>query len=148
MTGEEPGVADGMKCDVEGNVYCTGPGGVHVWTPNGEFLGRIRIPGHCTNFGWGDADWRGMYFTTYDSVFKLRLGIAGVAAIAVAAVLVFGGSDDPASVAPTTTVGASTTMTAPVTEPAATLPVLTTPEVVDTTIASDRKSTRLNSSHT
>ena len=64
------------------------------------------------------------------------LGIAGVAAIAVAAVLVFGGSDDPASVAPTTTVGASTTMTAPVTEPAATLPVLTTPEVVDTTIAS------------
>ena len=79
VTGDEPGVADGMKCDVEGNVYCTGPGGVHVWTPNGEFLGRIRIPGHCTNFGWGDADWRGMYFTTYDSVFKLRLGIAGVA---------------------------------------------------------------------
>ena len=72
------------------------------------------------------------------------LGIAGVAAIAVAAVLVFGGSDDPASVAPTTTVGASTTMTAPVTEPAATLPVLTAPEVVDTTIASPWGGTELS----
>jgi gluconolactonase len=77
VTGEEPGVADGMKCDVEGNVYCTGPGGVHVWNAGGTHLGRIRIPGHCTNFGWGDDDWRGMYFTTYDSVFKLRLGIPG-----------------------------------------------------------------------
>jgi gluconolactonase len=77
VTGDEPGVADGMKVDVEGNVYCTGPGGVHVWDAGGTHLGRIRIPGHCTNFGWGDDDWRGMYFTTYDSVFKLRLGIPG-----------------------------------------------------------------------
>ena len=30
LTGTEAGVADGMKVDVEGNVYCTGPGGVHV----------------------------------------------------------------------------------------------------------------------
>ena len=78
VTGEEPGVADGMKVDVEGNVYCTGPGGVHVWNAGGTHLGRIRIPGHCTNFGWGDDDWRGIYFTTYDSVFKLRLGIPGI----------------------------------------------------------------------
>src|SRR5262249_6215361 len=27
LTGAEPGVADGMKCDRDGNVYCTGPGG-------------------------------------------------------------------------------------------------------------------------
>ena len=77
VTGSEPGVADGMKCDVEGNVYCTGPGGVHAWNAAGIHLGRIRIPGHCTNFAFGDDDWRGMYFTTYDSVFKLRLGIPG-----------------------------------------------------------------------
>jgi len=77
VTGSEPGVADGMKCDIEGNVYCTGPGGVHAWNAAGIHLGRIRIPGHCTNFAFGDDDWRGMYFTTYDSVFKLRLGIPG-----------------------------------------------------------------------
>ncbi len=33
LTGSEPGVADGMKCDREGNVYCTGPGGIHVHGP-------------------------------------------------------------------------------------------------------------------
>ena len=77
--GTEPGVPDGMKVDVEGNVYCTGPAGVHVISPEGRLLGRIRIPGHTTNFAWGDDDWRGMYFTTYTSVFKLRLGIPGVA---------------------------------------------------------------------
>jgi gluconolactonase len=79
VVGEEPGVADGMKCDLEGNVYCTGPAGVHVFDPSGRQLGRIRIPGHTTNFCWGDDDWRTMYFTTYTTVFRLRLGIPGVA---------------------------------------------------------------------
>jgi gluconolactonase len=38
------GVPDGMKVDREGNIYCTGPGGVWVIAPGGEFLGRILIP--------------------------------------------------------------------------------------------------------
>ncbi len=79
LAGTEPGVADGMKVDVEGNVYCTGPAGIHVIAPSGELLGRIKIPGHCTNMAWGDADWRTMYVTTFTSqVFRFRLGIAGI----------------------------------------------------------------------
>ena len=46
LTGTEAGVADGMKCDQEGNVYCTGPGGIHVMDPGGALLGRLRVPGH------------------------------------------------------------------------------------------------------
>src|SRR3989449_5966330 len=34
LTGSEPGIADGMKVDREGNVYCTGPGGIHVIGPD------------------------------------------------------------------------------------------------------------------
>lgn len=79
LTGTQAGVADGMKCDVEGNVYCTGPGGVHVISPAGELLGRLRIPGHCTNMGWGDEDWRSLYVTTYDKVYRTRVKIPGVA---------------------------------------------------------------------
>ncbi len=79
LTGTEPGVADGMKVDREGNVYCTGPGGVHVIDKNGNLLGRLRIAGHCTNMAWGDDDWRSLYVTTYHSVFRTRLGIPGVA---------------------------------------------------------------------
>lgn len=79
LTGAEPGVADGMKVDREGNVYCTGPGGVHVIAPDGKLLGRIRIPDHCTNIAWGDADWRSLYITTYHFVFRTRVNVPGVA---------------------------------------------------------------------
>ena len=79
LTGTEPGVADGMKCDVEGNVYCTGPGGIHVIDPGGQLLGRLRVPGHCTNLAWGDDDWRSLYFTTYHGAYRTRLNIPGVA---------------------------------------------------------------------
>jgi len=78
-TGKKGGVPDGMKVDVEGRVYCTGPGGIHVIDPGGNLLGRLRVPGHCTNLAWGDDDWRSLYFTTYHGVHRTRLNIPGVA---------------------------------------------------------------------
>jgi sugar lactone lactonase YvrE len=41
MASEDPGVPDGFKVDLQGNVFCTGPGGVWVCCANGELLGRI-----------------------------------------------------------------------------------------------------------
>ena len=78
LTGNEPGVADGMKVDQEDNVYCTGPGGIHVMNRGGTLLGRLLIAGHCTNLAWGDEDWRSLYVTTYHSVLRTRLGIPGI----------------------------------------------------------------------
>ncbi len=78
LTGNEPGGPDGMKVDTEGNVYCTGPGGIHVISPSGSLLGRLKIPGHVTNMGWGDDNWRGLYITTDTSVFHVTLGIPGI----------------------------------------------------------------------
>jgi gluconolactonase len=78
-SGPERGVPDGMKCDREGNVYCTGPGGIFVHDPSGNVLVRIRTPGHHpTNFAWGDDDWRSLYITNIGSVVRTRLNIAGV----------------------------------------------------------------------
>jgi gluconolactonase len=77
--GPERGVPDGMKCDVEGNVYCTGPGGIYVHDTSGKVLARIRTPGHHpTNFAWGDDDWRSLYITNIGSVVRTRLNIPGV----------------------------------------------------------------------
>ena len=77
-TGPERGVPDGMKCDAEGNVYCTGPGGIYVHSPGGDVLARIRFPGHHpTNFAWGDDDGRSLYVTLIGSVVRTRLNIAG-----------------------------------------------------------------------
>jgi gluconolactonase len=79
LTGPEPGIADGMKVDTEGNVYCTGPGGIHVIAADGSLLGRIRFAEHCTNMAFGGEDWKTFFVTTYSSVYRTRVGVAGVA---------------------------------------------------------------------
>ena len=78
-TGPERGVPDGIKCDVEGNVYCTAPGGIWVHDLSGKVLARVKTPGHhATNIAWGDDDWRSLYITLIGSVVRTRLNIAGV----------------------------------------------------------------------
>jgi len=69
---------DGIKVDVEGNVYVSGPGGLWILSPEGKHLGTIRPPRHPHNMAWGDADRRTLYMTAQDRVYKMRLNIAGV----------------------------------------------------------------------
>ncbi|HWP60178.1 MAG TPA: SMP-30/gluconolactonase/LRE family protein [Candidatus Acidoferrales bacterium] len=68
---------DGMKVDIEGNVYARGPGGIHVIDPRGNLLGRIKL-NDFSNMAWGDADWKTLYVTGHAEVYRMRLGIAGV----------------------------------------------------------------------
>ena len=77
--GERPGSPDGMKVDVEGNIYCTGPGGVWVIDPSGRHLGTILTGADATtNLCFGGDDWKTMFITTWDSVFSIQLKIAGI----------------------------------------------------------------------
>ena len=79
LVGSEPGVGDGIKVDVEGTIYSTGPGGIHILKPDGSLIGRIKIPGHhCTNLAWGDDDWKSLYLTTFPKVLKMRVRVPGV----------------------------------------------------------------------
>ena len=48
-------VPDGIKCDVEGNVYSGCGDGVEVWNEKGELLGVIGIDGGCANFCFGQS---------------------------------------------------------------------------------------------
>jgi gluconolactonase len=77
MSGEQPGNPDGMKCDVAGNVYCTGPGGIWILASNGTHLGTI-LTGATTNLTWGDADWSTLYYTTRYTLGRIRMRIAGI----------------------------------------------------------------------
>jgi gluconolactonase len=89
------GVPDGMKVDQEGNVYSTGPGGVWVFSPSGNVLGKIEVPEVSTNLGWGnsiseagkdsaqvlpkeDSDYKTLYITAGNSLYRIRLKIPGV----------------------------------------------------------------------
>lgn len=74
MEGE--GGADGMKVDLAGNVYATGPGGVLVIAPDGKHLGTIRPPEALTNVGWGE-DGRTLYITGRTALYRIRLSARG-----------------------------------------------------------------------
>ena len=77
VKGEGAGAADGMKVDSVGNVYCTGPGGVHVFSAEGELLGVILVSESVANFNFGDDDLRSVFMTASTSLYRVRVKIPG-----------------------------------------------------------------------
>jgi gluconolactonase len=75
--GEGAGAPDGMKIDAIGNVYCCGPGGIHVFDPDAKCLGVIRVPEYVANFCWGEADYRSLFITASSSLYRIRTRIPG-----------------------------------------------------------------------
>ena len=67
----EPGVPDGMKCDQRGNVWVTAPGGVWVYSPAGELLGKVRVPELAANLAWGGPDFRTLYVCATHSIYSV-----------------------------------------------------------------------------
>lgn len=78
VTGEGEGAPDGLKVDRDGNVYCCGPGGLHVFAPDARALGVIAIPEVCANFAWGDDDFRTIFMTASSSLYRCRTKTPGV----------------------------------------------------------------------
>lgn len=67
------GYADGMKIDADGNIFCTGPLGVWIFSPDGTFLDTILVPINPSNCNWGDADRKTLFITAGTNVYKIRL---------------------------------------------------------------------------
>lgn len=63
---------DGLKVDTDGNVFCSGPDGIWVISPEGRYLGRIKTPAHAANMAWGD-DGHSLYICASASLYKIRL---------------------------------------------------------------------------
>jgi len=79
LSGDEPGVPDGMKVDVEGNVYCGGAGGIWVMDPRGRKVGRIVHGAPATtNLAFGGDDWRTIYFTSRNHLGSVNVKIPGI----------------------------------------------------------------------
>jgi gluconolactonase len=72
------GLPDGMKIDQKGNLYCTGPGGVWIFSPAGKHLGTIQPPETPANLAWGDADGRTLYITARKGLYRIMLQIPGI----------------------------------------------------------------------
>jgi len=67
------GYADGMKVDSSGNLFCTGPLGVWVFSPEGDLLDTILVPINPTNCNWGNEDRKTLYITAGNSVYRIRI---------------------------------------------------------------------------
>ncbi|MGH7868709.1 MAG: SMP-30/gluconolactonase/LRE family protein, partial [Candidatus Dormibacteraceae bacterium] len=75
--GPGEGVPDGMRLDVNGNMFVVGPKGIWVWDAQGHHLGTIITPEQPANLAWGDKDYRTLYITATTSVYRLRTRVRG-----------------------------------------------------------------------
>jgi gluconolactonase len=74
---DKNGVPDGMKVDVEGRVYCTGPDGTWVFAPDGTKLGVIITPEFPANIAFGGPDLTTLFLTANTSVYTLEMKVPG-----------------------------------------------------------------------
>jgi gluconolactonase len=71
-----PGGPDGIKVDAQGNVFSTGPGGIHVFAPDGTLLGSFLTGVPTSNLNWGD-DGRTLYITANTALCRVKLTTRG-----------------------------------------------------------------------
>jgi gluconolactonase len=72
-----PGLPDGMAVDTAGNLFATGPGGVHVLSPTGARLGRIETGTAVANCTFGE-DGRTLFLTSDSFLARLRTRTRGL----------------------------------------------------------------------
>jgi len=73
----KPGAPDGMKVDGRGDVYCTGPGGIWIFSPDGKLIGKIPTPEVAANIAFGEEDRKTLYITAQTGLYLIKLKVAG-----------------------------------------------------------------------
>jgi gluconolactonase len=78
---EQPGggraAADGIRCDVDGNVWAGASPGVQVIAPDGTAIGVIRLPEICANVCFGGAKRNRLFMAASQSLYAVYVGVAG-----------------------------------------------------------------------
>ena len=78
-----PGCSDGIRCDVDGNVWSAagwGPDGfhgVHVIAPDGTRIGKIHLPEICANLCFGGAKKNRLFLVASQSLYALYVNTEG-----------------------------------------------------------------------
>jgi gluconolactonase len=67
-----PGVSDGFRVDVFGNVWTSSRDSVQIYAPDGRRLGRIAVPEKVSNLCFGGPDLDTVFVTASTSLYRLR----------------------------------------------------------------------------
>jgi gluconolactonase len=73
----EPSYADGIRCDVDGNLWCGARPGVQVVTPAGERIGMIRLPETCANISFGGSKRNRLFMAASESLYTVYVNTTG-----------------------------------------------------------------------
>jgi gluconolactonase len=76
MVGRFKGLPDGMKIDRNGNLWASGPGGIHIYTPEGTLLGRLETFEATANCNWGE-DGSTLYICADMYICRIRTKVKG-----------------------------------------------------------------------
>lgn len=71
---------DGVKVDASGNVWTTGAGGIWVFSPKGERIARLEVPGGASNLCFGGADGKTLFITSRNKVLSTSLKVRALPA--------------------------------------------------------------------
>ena len=81
----KPGGPDGIRCDVDGNVWASassggdGFDGVHCYAPDGALIGQICLPEGCANLTFGGRKRNRLFMTASQSLYSLYTDARGAA---------------------------------------------------------------------
>jgi gluconolactonase len=73
-----PGLADGFRIDSDGNVWTSAGDGVHCFSPQGELLGKIKVPEVVSNVAFGGPKRNRLFITATTSLYAIYVAQTGV----------------------------------------------------------------------
>ena len=69
--------ADGMRCDIDGNIWAGARPGVQIIAPDGDTIGMIRLPENCANVSFGGARRNRLFMTASQSLYAVPVETQG-----------------------------------------------------------------------
>ena len=72
-----PGIPDGFRVDMDGNIWTSAQDGVHCIAPDGELIGKILLPEHVANLTFGGRKRNRLFITAASSLYSLFVGTNG-----------------------------------------------------------------------
>ena len=71
------GLPDGIRCDIQGNLWSSAADGVHCFDEAGTLLGKILVPQVVSNICFGGPDGQRMFITATKSVYRVFVDVKG-----------------------------------------------------------------------